>query len=115
MEQFNTAEDGSLSGLINGTHWSGIYPKHRFWQDVQDMVTNGEAEIVPYEAPDLRPSEERSWRDQELARSDIELYKIQDGGVGTVGTWRTYRVALRDLPNHVDFPLSTARPSAPDA
>lgn len=59
---------------------------------------------------------EREWRDAEIARSDIELLKVQDGmGIGTVTAWREYRCSLRDWPIHADFPDSTKRPVAPDA
>ncbi len=58
---------------------------------------------------------EREWRDNELARADEELGKIQDGAAGTVGEWRDYRNLLRDLPTHADFPNSSARPCAPDS
>lgn len=60
-------------------------------------------------------TEERSWRDTELARADIQLLKVQDGttGLGTQKAWREYRVALRDYPSSEGFP--TVRPVAPDA
>jgi len=54
---------------------------------------------------------ERTWRDAELARSDIELNKVQDGrGSGLVSDWRQYRNELRDWPNHFDFPEAHSRP-----
>ena len=63
---------------------------------------------------ELKRLEERDWRDAELSRADIELYKVQDGdGVGTVGEWRDYRSALRDYPATSDFPMGQ-RPIAPD-
>lgn len=61
---------------------------------------------------------ERLWRDAELARADIELYKVQDSdpkAVGTVAGWREYRKALRAWPEHEDFPNKEKRPVAPDA
>lgn len=61
---------------------------------------------------------ERNWRNTELLRADIELNKVQDGdpkSVGAVGDWRTYRKALRALPEHPLFPSIEARPTAPDA
>lgn len=58
---------------------------------------------------------EREWRNSEIARSDIELLKVQDGmGVGTVAAWREYRCALREWPENPNFPDSTKRPVAPD-
>lgn len=57
----------------------------------------------------------RNWRNRELARSDIELLKVQDGvGTGTVSAWRGYRIALRNWPENPNFPDSTKRPVAPD-
>lgn len=59
---------------------------------------------------------EKSWRDLELSRADIELNKVQDGvGIGTVAQWRSYRTALRDWPKHDRFPQEDFRPVAPDA
>ena len=60
---------------------------------------------------------ERAWRDSELIRSDIELYKVQDSdpkAVGTVAGWREYRKALRAWPEHKDFPNKEKRPASPD-
>lgn len=60
---------------------------------------------------------ERRWRDSELARSDIELYKVQDSdpkSVGSVSQWREHRKALRSWPEHKDFPNKEFRPVAPD-
>ncbi len=59
-------------------------------------------------------TEARVWRDEELARADIELNKVQDGdGVGTVTAWRAYRSALRKWPETLDCPNSI-KPIAPD-
>ncbi|MGL5013011.1 MAG: phage tail assembly chaperone [Bacteroidales bacterium] len=60
---------------------------------------------------------ERQWRDMELEKSDIELYKVQDldpKSVGTVADWRNYRKALRSWPDNSKFPNKTYRPKAPD-
>ena len=60
-------------------------------------------------------SMERVWRNGELDRADIELNKVQDGmGFGSVSEWREYRKALRDWPEHPDFPNKEFRPKAPD-
>lgn len=62
--------------------------------------------------------QERVWRDAELERADIELYKVQDSdpnAVGLVADWREYRKALRAWPQNESFPDSTQRPVAPDA
>lgn len=60
---------------------------------------------------------EKSWRDSELFRADVELNKVQDGDNGTVGTvteWRKYRKELRAWPENPSFPSKVARPIAPD-
>jgi hypothetical protein len=58
---------------------------------------------------------ERLWRNNELARADIELNKSADGdGVGTVEAWRSYRKDLRAYPSQEFFPDKTKRPRAPD-
>jgi len=61
---------------------------------------------------------ERQWRDTELERADVELFKVQDGdpkAVGSVSDWRQYRKELRAWPEHEGFPLKANRPKAPDA
>ncbi len=60
---------------------------------------------------------ERMWRDAELVRSDVELYKAQDAdpkSIGSVSDWRIYRKALRAWPESKDFPKTLFRPKAPD-
>lgn len=65
---------------------------------------------------EIQSAKEREWRDGELARADIQLNKAQDGvGYGTVSSWREYRCALRDWPNHEMFPSVEYRPVAPDS
>ena len=72
--------------------------------------------LNPAPTPEQLSNTERAWRDVELGRADIELNKVQDGvGTGTVGAWREYRCALRDWPEHPDFPRADKRPVAPDA
>lgn len=60
---------------------------------------------------------ERLWRDAELTRSDIEIFKVQDSdpkSKGAVAQWREYRKALRAWPALGEFPDKTKRPAAPD-
>lgn len=60
---------------------------------------------------------ERLWRDSELTRADVELYKAQDSdpkSVGSVSDWRFYRKALRAWPESKGFPKEAHRPVAPD-
>lgn len=76
---------------------------------------------IPILVPPAGPTDEeikaieRSWRNNELNRADIELNKVQDGmGVGSVASWREYRCALRRWPEHEKFPDINFRPVAPD-
>ena len=63
---------------------------------------------------EIPKTEERKWRDTELGRADLEIYKAEDiAGEFNAQGWRTYRKALRDWPEHVDFPDSTKRPVSP--
>ena len=90
---------------------SYIPKSHRNYRLALEEVEQGLAVIEPYVAPDTRPQEERTWRDAELAKADIELNKVQDGrGTGLVSDWRDYRNALRDWPEHESFPDSAFRP-----
>jgi hypothetical protein len=60
---------------------------------------------------------ERSWRNSELFRADVGLYKAQDSdpkASGSVAAWREYRKALRAWPDHKEFPNIEFRPVAPD-
>lgn len=102
--------------IVAITDEQGLITRHEV-QDDPDGVVIAELESFDHDASALQrcAQDERYWRDSELARSDIELFKIQDGASGTEGEWRDYRVALRDLPEHEQFPLLTARPAAPDA
>jgi len=91
---------------------SYIPKSHRNYFKALEEVEAGEATIEPYVAPDTRPQEERQWRDQELAKADVELNKVQDGrGTGLVSDWRDYRNELRDWPAHPEFPEMHARPA----
>lgn len=75
------------------------------------------AERFSEEQPN-NPESERMWRDAELERADVELFKVQDGdpkAAGSVADWRQYRKELRAWPEHKDFPSKANRPKAPDA
>ena len=66
------------------------------------------------ELDDIKAGEERTWRDAELKRADIEISKAEDTvGVFDAETWRSYRIALRDWPESVDFPDTSKRPVSP--
>lgn len=60
---------------------------------------------------------ERNWRNEELMRADIELYKVQDSdpkSEGSVSDWRSYRKLLRSWPENKNFPNKDFRPKSPD-
>lgn len=50
----------------------------------------------------------RQLRNDELARADVMLNRVQDGekGIGTQKAWREYRIALRQWPDTEDFPAT---------
>lgn len=97
-----------------------------FLASIQDKSSvfslNAEKQIVKTAAVDLSSeiaaNDERTWRNNELFRSDIELNKVQDSdpkATGSVSDWRGYRKALRDWPDSNNFPNNEFRPKAPDA
>lgn len=62
-------------------------------------------------------TEERLWRDFELLKADVELYKVQDCDAKsstTVSQWREYRKQLRAWPESLGFPNKENRPKAPN-
>lgn len=64
------------------------------------------------ETAEQKKASERQWRDSELSRADIEIYKLEDIN-GDTSEWRVYRMKLRTYPETSDFPNGT-RPTAPD-
>lgn len=61
-------------------------------------------------------SNERSWRNSQLAIADVELLKAEDADPASVGSpaeWRRYRVELRNWPQSPAFPDTTLRPVRP--
>lgn len=85
------------------------------------LVEMSAEEVVQHTAKpktDTTEFQERLWRDSELSRADIELYKVQDSdpkSKGSVSEWREYRKALRAYPESEGFPNQESRPVAPDA
>lgn len=78
----------------------------------------GNLKLIPKPSTEDESLVERLWRDSELARADIELYKVQDSdpkSKGSVSEWREYRKALRAYPESEWFPNKESRPVAPDA
>lgn len=49
---------------------------------------------------------ERTWRNAELSKTDIDIYKAEDLGLDAAA-YRAYRVALREYPQQLDFPNGT--------
>ena len=99
------------------------------YETVEDKETYGSPELVEMSAEEVDEHfnnvsaksaeyQERSWRDAELIRADIELNKVQDSdpkSVGSVSQWREYRKALRSYPESEGFPNKDLRPVSPDA
>jgi hypothetical protein len=85
--------------------------KEIHWADGQLVLQEKHLDLVD------KVIRERSWRNNELARSDIELYKVQDAdpsATGSVSQWRDYRKSLRDWPANPKFPSKESRPIPPD-
>jgi hypothetical protein len=83
-------------------------------QSVDSLPTLVQLPITPENSAE----QERLWRNSELTRADIELYKVQDSdpnAVGTVSQWREYRRALRNWPTSELFANKEFRPVSPDA
>ena len=87
---------------------------NRHYSALVSEVSAGTATIKKFDntadAILIRKAEEQAWAHSELARSDIELAKVQDSdprAIGTVGNWRTYRKALRDMNTLDGFPNNT--------
>ena len=76
------------------------------------------AEVEEHKNPKLTLEQastlERHWRNNELAKADIEINKAVDSANYSLEkSWRNYRQALRDWPEHPDFPDATKRPASP--
>jgi hypothetical protein len=67
-------------------------------------------------APDLdaqKVADEKEWRDAELNDTDIIMIQANSGEMGRDKTaWKTYRQALRDYPESLNFP-NGERPVSP--
>ncbi len=74
-----------------------------------EEVSAGDAVIIPFDHEkaerDKGVSDAREWRNNELARADIEVNKIDDEG-GDSKDFRAYRIGLRDWPQTLGFPDS---------
>ncbi|QNR53877.1 tail fiber assembly protein [Pseudomonas phage phiK7A1] len=94
----------------------GYIPKWNVETQTWDKVRNDQFGEDHFEDPIVSEEDaERTWRNYELARADIEFNKVTDGeGTGTVKAWKAYRIALRAWPDTEGFPDSTKRPVAPD-
>ena len=83
------------------------------WTDNGDGTFS--APVTPPLTSEELSANERIWRDSELRRADIEVFKAEDlAGAFDAEGWRIYRKDLRVWPDSVDFPDSTKRPVAPD-
>jgi len=105
---FSSQEDGFFPAAAGNTQYNKMRAE----------VAAGRAEITPFdsEAEALKSAavEERQWRNGELQRADIEVFKAEDvAGAFNAEDWRAYRQALRVWPNSPDFPDPSKRPTAP--
>ena len=102
MKQYQEKKDGSLT-----TDNMTIPPTHGLYRIAQEEVAADEAVIIPFDnvAADAAQAiaEAKSWRDGELAKADIEIYKLEDAG-GDTASYRAYRIVLRDWPASQAFP-----------
>jgi hypothetical protein len=56
---------------------------------------------------------ERCWRDSELSKADVQIFKLEDSPKDCnkeISVWRGYRTLLRDYPSTTRFPYGK-RPS----
>lgn len=91
---------------------------NRHYSAMLREVADGEATVEYYAGSDRETADalaelvnaERAWRDAELAKTDIDIYKLEDAGLDATA-YRAYRMALRDYPQQPDFPNGT-RPTA---
>lgn len=116
--KFFVNSEGVYMGSLSSSPASPeIYDVPEGWVEVDSSPSSAsQSWLFPGWSDDLASKEsERSWRNSELARADIELNKSQDGdGVGTVKAWREYRKSLRAWPETKGFPFREFRPVAPD-
>ena len=63
-------EGTAYKAIIDGTEWSGIHPKSRFWANVQKAIEDG-AEVTPFIAPPVP-----DLKIQALKTSDTELLSL---------------------------------------
>jgi len=108
MKEYQETKVGSLT-----TDNMTIPPSHGLYRIAQEEVAAGEAVIIPFDnvAADTASAiaEARVWRDGELAKADIEIYKLEDAGSDTA-SYRAYRIALRDWPASQSFPDEPSKP-----
>lgn len=64
-------------------------------------------------SPGILAGDERGWRGNTLAAADVPTLVAQDGNhkaLGTYQDWQNYKNALRDWPEHPNFPDPAYRP-----
>lgn len=92
---------------------------NRDYAEYLQWVSEGnQAEVDEVSPPMIIGGDDaKRWRNDELARADVILNRLQDGekGLGTQKAWREYRIALRNWPDAKDFPSEDSKPTAPDA
>jgi hypothetical protein len=109
MKQYQETKEGNLT-----TDNMTIPAGHGLYRIAQEEVAAGEAVIIPFDhvAADAAQAiaEARAWRNSELAKADIEIYKLEDTGDDST-SYRAYRIALRDWPAFESFPDDAGKPT----
>lgn len=128
MYYFSESQPGFLIGSINKTlpkdaiklteqQYQNLLIKQVEGFEVK-VVDGVVLSLIPPQDQEYLKLSERFWRDLEIKRADIELYKVQDSDskcFGSVSDWRNYRKSLRSWPEQPNFPNKEFRPVAPDA
>ena len=72
---------------------------------IRELTDEEKASEVATAVSDYNNQKARGRRNILLAESDWVVTKASEGGVSVPTAWVTYRQALRDLPDHENWPL----------
>lgn len=96
------AADGSQDAYIQ----SGLIP-----------ITEEEADAIRFPPPTQAQQAEiiRAKRDALLKETDLVVIRCAEADEAVPAAWKTYRQALRDIPEQADFPDAVVWPQQPQA